>query len=300
MKGCSLCPRNCGADRTRTLGACRSGWELRVGAAVIHRGEEPPLVTGAGSGAVFFTGCPMRCTYCQNRAVSQLCRGRKVTPGELARVLVDFEKALCSTINLVSPTHYTPLVLECLSQARRLGLTLPVIVNSSGYETKECLSLWIEERCIYLVDVKYGDNASGRQLSGVDDYWDVVREAVAYLYEAAGPLVVDSQGTAVSGLIVRHLVLPGMRSNPFAVLDFVAGISTEIPVSIMAQYNPAFYVGDLDDMRRTVTQDEYRVVVERALDLGFETLFVQDADASMIYNPDFDAQRPFMDAQRVI
>ncbi|HPC46920.1 MAG TPA: radical SAM protein [Deltaproteobacteria bacterium] len=271
-----------------------------MGAAVIHRGEEPPLVAGAGSGAVFFTGCPMRCLYCQNRTISQLCRGKRVSQSELARIMVGFERDGCSTVNLVSPTHYTPLVLESLALARSFGLTLPVVVNSSGYETKECLSLWARERCIFLVDVKYGDNATGRMLSGVDDYWDVVRDAVAYLYDVVGPLRVDARGRAIGGLLVRHLVLPGMRSNPFAVLEFLAGLSTGIPVSVMSQYNPAFYVGDIHDMRRTLDAGEYRVVLEKACELGIETLFVQDPGSHLCYNPDFESPRPFEDAERVL
>ncbi len=271
-----------------------------MGAVVVHRGEEPPLVAGAGSGAVFFCGCPMRCSYCQNAQISQRCQGRPMGTLELAEAMLRLEGAGCSNINLVSPTHYTPWVCDAVASARTRGLKVPVLVNSSGYETRECLEVWREHAQIFLMDLKYGDNATGSALSGVDDYWDAARQAISYLYGAIGPLVNDPAGRAVQGLMVRHLVLPGMRSNPFAVLEFLAGLSTGIPLSLMSQYNPVHYRGDLPDMRRRITPEEYRVVLDRAEELGFETVFCQDLDAANTYNPDFDADHPFDDLPRLL
>lgn len=287
-------------DRSQGRGTCRSGGEIIVGAVVAHRGEEPPLIQGAGSGAVFFCGCPMRCSYCQNYQISQLCQGRVMTVDELAQAMVKLEEAGCTNINLVSPTHYTPWIIEAIEKTRAAGMGLPVIINSSGYETGQCLQAWKVHAQIYLMDLKYGDNATGRVLSGVPDYWDVARDAIAYLYESAGPLVVDSGGRAVRGLVVRHLVLPGMISNPFSVLEFLAEISTEIPISIMSQYNPAFYSGDMPDMKRPLDAGEYQVVIERAVALGFDTIYSQDMDASVTYNPDFTSERPFNDINKIL
>lgn len=299
MRGCTLCPRQCGIDRSAAKGTCRVGSEVFVGAVVVHRGEEPPLVAGAGSGAVFFCGCPMRCSYCQNAQVSQRCEGRVMTTDALADAMLRLADAGCSNINLVSPTHYTPQVIDAIGHARASGMDLPIIVNSSGYETRECLALWNECTPVFLLDLKYGDNATGKLLSGVDDYWDAARDAIAFLWETAGALRTDAQGRALSGLMVRHLVLPGMISNPFAVLEFLSGISPAIPLSIMSQYNPAFYAGDMQDMRRRITPDEYQVVLERACELGFETIYCQDMAAPSVYNPDFSAERPFDDSLRL-
>jgi putative pyruvate formate lyase activating enzyme len=299
MRGCTLCPRQCGIDRSEARGACRVGEEILVGAVVIHKGEEPPLVAGAGSGAIFFCGCPMRCSYCQNKQISQSSKGKVFTPDKLAHAMLKLEEEGCSNINLVSPTHYTPSVITAIVTARALGMRLPILVNSSGYETRGCLERWKGYAQIYLMDLKYGDNLSGKVLSGVDDYWDVAMQAITYLFETGGVLDLDREGKAVSGLMVRHLVLPEMLSNPFSVLEFLSGLSLEMPVSIMSQYNPEFYRGDLSEMRRRITPDEYATVIERATALGFETLYCQDMEAPSTYNPDFGSERPFADMTKL-
>jgi len=300
MSGCTLCPRQCGIDRSQAKGACRVGEEILVGAVVVHRGEEPPLVVGAGSGAIFFCGCPMRCIYCQNTQISHSCMGRVFTPEELAHAMLKLEDAGCSNINLVSPTQFTPRIIDALDMARSLGMKLPVLMNSSGYESEECLMRWEGHAQIYLMDLKYGDNPTGKSLSGVDGYWDVARKAVEHLFRAAGPLVTDGEDKAIKGLMVRHLVLPGMISNPFSVLEFLAGLSLGIPLSIMSQYNPGFYKGVRSEMKRRITPEEYQVVIERASALGFETIYCQDMDASSTYNPDFRMERPFDDREKLL
>lgn len=299
MTGCRLCPRTCPVDRSFSVGVCGVGEGLKVGAVVIHRGEEPPLVTGSGSGSVFFSGCPLKCSYCQNRQISHDASGRSMTPQELSRFMIILQEQGCSNINLVSPTHVAPAVFHALDHARACGLHLPIIVNSSGYESTGALKVWTDRAGIFLMDLKYGDNETGSMLSKVRDYWDRAREAVAFLWETVGPLRTDQGGSAVSGLIVRHLVLPGMRSNPFAVFEFLAELSTDIPLSIMSQYNPGFYRGDIPDMHRLVSRDEYDTVLERASDLGFTTIFAQDMDAASIYAPDFLIDTPFGDCRRI-
>jgi len=209
--------------------------------------------------------------------------------------MLKLEEVGCSNINLVSPTHYTPSVITAIVKARALGMKLPILVNSSGYETQECLERWKGHARIYLMDLKYGDNHSGKVLSGVDGYWDVARQAIAYLFETEGVLNLDSEGKASSGLMVRHLVLPGMLSNPFSVLEFLSELSLGIPLSIMSQYNPQYYHRDMSEMKRRITSDEYQAVIERATALGFETIYCQDMEAPSTYNPDFSLERPFAD-----
>ncbi len=299
MTGCTLCPRRCAIDRSKTSGPCGAGEGLKVGAIVIHRGEEPPLVTGAGSGAIFFSGCPLKCSYCQNRQISHEADGRDISPEELADYLMLLERRGCSNINLVSPTHFAPAIRRSLALAAGLGLDLPIVLNSSGYESVEGLEAWMGSADIFLMDLKYGDNETGKTLSRVSDYWDRAREAIEYVWKEYGPLQIDAQGKGIRGLIVRHLVLPGMRSNPFAVLEFLSGLSPEIPLSIMSQYNPGFYRGELSEMGRPLSPEEYEVVVERALDLGFATVFAQDMDSPATYVPDFSLETPFGDCLRI-
>lgn len=282
------------------MGACSAGDELVIGSVVIHRGEEPPFVHGAGSGAIFFSGCPLKCSYCQNAEISHRGRGRTVSAVDLALYMVTLQEKGCSNINLVTPTHYTPQILRALETARFQGLKVPIMINSGGYETVDTLQMWREYADIYLMDLKYGDNSIGERLSKVADYWDIARVALARLREEVGPFRTDRQGAGIRGLIVRHLVLPGMLSNPFAVLEFLAELSLDIPISIMSQYNPLFYQGDIPEMKRRIDWDEYSVVLERAIDLGFSTIFSQDLDAPHTYVPDFQAQNPFGDYQKIL
>jgi len=295
---CNLCPRKCNIDRSISVGACNVDWIMKVGSIVIHRGEEPPLVTGSGSGAVFFSGCPLRCSYCQNNQISHQSYGRPISIQGLADHLILLEEKGCSNINLVSASHYTPQVIKSIKQAVKHGLSIPVMLNSGGYESLETLRLLNDHVQIYLLDLKYGDNVTGKTLSSVPNYWDVAKRAISLAWEMAGPLETDSSGRAVKGLIIRHLVLPGMLSNPFSVLEFLAGISTDIPVSIMSQYSPMYYKGDISLMKRPVEKDEYTVVLKRAMDLGFSTIYTQNIDSTETYLPDFQKDSPFGDYQR--
>jgi putative pyruvate formate lyase activating enzyme len=292
---CLLCPRKCGADRTRIFGFCSSGLDLRVAAVIVHRGEEPPLIAGAGSGAIFFSGCPLKCSYCQNLQISHEALGCMLTPERLAVYLLELQKMGCSNINLVTPTHYAERLLLSLEIAKDSGLSIPIILNSSGYENIDTLKMLLPYIDIFLMDIRYGDNLSGQTIGGVKDYWDIARDAVEFLHREKGVLKTDEYGGAVSGLIVRHLVLPGMLSNPYPVLEFLACISHKIPVSILSQYNPAFYKGNVTEMHRRVTEDEYKKVVGRAVELGFGTVFTQDTDSCDSYFPDFSRLQPFED-----
>jgi putative pyruvate formate lyase activating enzyme len=232
--------------------------------------------------------------------ISRHCRGKALTTADLADLMIRLQEGGCSNINLVSPTHYSPWIFTALDRAAGQGLKIPVVVNSGGYETTNCLDQWMGYAGIYLMDLKYGDNHTGKALSAVPDYWDRAREAITHLYRTAGPLKTDSEGRAVNGLMVRHLLLPGMLSNPFAVLEFLADLSTNIPLSLMSQYNPAFYQGDDPEMKRTVTEDEYQVVLNKALDFGFSTIYAQDMEAATTYNPDFDDATPFGDQLKLL
>jgi putative pyruvate formate lyase activating enzyme len=297
---CGLCPRKCGADRKNIKGPCLGGDEMRVGAILVHRGEEPPLIHGAGSGAVFFSGCPLQCPYCQNRQVSHLGLGCDIKPKQLSSYMLELQLMGCSNINLVTPTHYAYKLALCLEEARKNGLVIPVMLNSSGYETIETLEMLMPYLDIFLMDIRYGDEESGRKLGDVKGYWENAMDVTEYLFRHAGPLKTDADGQAVSGLMIRHLVLPGLASKPFAVLDYLACLSLKIPISLMAQYNPAFYSGDIELLKRGITKDEYGAVLDHALELGFETIFSQEIDSKDTYKPDFYKLYPFSDCVNLL
>jgi putative pyruvate formate lyase activating enzyme len=292
---CSLCPKSCGADRISEKGLCGAESGMRAAAIVIHKGEEPPLVTGAGSGAIFFSGCPLKCPYCQNRQISHDNLGCGITPERLSSYMLELQDMGCSNINLVTPTHYADELILSLEAAKKGGLVIPVMLNSSGYENVETLKMLHPCIDLFLMDIRYGSNQAGSSIGGIPDYWDTVMDAIEFIWQKKGPLKVDENGRAVSGLIVRLLLLPGMLSNPFSVLDFLACLSLKIPASILAQYNPRYYTGGIIDMKRCVTGEEYQSVLDRAIELGFETIFAQDADSQENYAPDFKNLHPFGD-----
>jgi putative pyruvate formate lyase activating enzyme len=201
----------------------------------------------------------------------------------------------CSNINLVTPTHYANELILLLKAAKNSGLIIPVMLNSSGYENIDTIRMLIPYIDLCLMDIRYGDNQSGNSIGGKPDYWDIARDAVEFVWQKKGPLKVDETGRALSGVIVRHLILPGMLSNPLSVLDFLACLSLKIPVSLLAQYNPAFYTGAVTEMKRRINQEEYQAVLNRALELGFETIYSQDVDSYENYAPDFRDLHPFGD-----
>lgn len=298
--GCTLCPRRCGANRITASGACLAGSKMRLAAIVVHRGEEPPLVKGSGSGAVFFSGCPLKCPYCQNRQISHLGLGCDVSPEKLFSYMLELQELGCSNINLVTPLHYAEELLTALTMARGRGLSIPVVLNSSGYESVETLKRLLPHLDIFLMDMRYGDNQAGEIIGGIPDYWDRAMDAVEFLWQHAGALKTDPSGRAVSGMMIRHLILPGLLSNPFAVLDFLACISLKIPISLMAQYNPEFYSGENNSMKRRITPGEYQKVLERAVGLGFETIFSQAIDSPDSYKPDFKSLHPFDEGMNLL
>lgn len=292
---CSLCPKRCGADRQLVKGLCGAGGGMHVCAIVVHKGEEPPLVKGIGSGAIFFSGCPLKCPYCQNRQISHDNLGCIITPERLSSYMLELQDMGCSNINLVTPAHYANELILSLEAARKSGLVLPVVLNSSGYEDIETLKMLSPFIDIYLMDMRYGSNSAGLYIGGIPDYWDRAMDAVEFAWHEKGPLKSDEEGRAVSGLVVRHLLLPGMLSSPMSVLDFLACLSLKIPVSLLAQYNPRYYTGEIPEMKRTVTHDEYNEVLSRAEELGFDTIYAQDIDSQECYAPDFKNLYPFND-----
>ena len=275
---CQLCPRRCQADReSGRLGFCQAGPRPRVFRWGPHFGEEPPICGDAGSGAVFFSRCTMKCLYCQNSPWSWRGEGRDLEISELTAIFRDLAvKHRCGNWNLVSPTPYLPAVRAALAPLRTEGLRLPVVFNSSGYERAETLCEYRDLCDIALVDLRYANDATALAASCAPGYTAAARAAVKHLWETLGPLDAEEPGRATRGVIVRVLVLPGHADEAIENLGWLAAeCSNEVHISVMSQYAPAFEALKTPPFDRVVTEEEYEEVAEAAADFGFEHGWIQ-------------------------
>ncbi len=275
LERCDLCPRRCGANRlASTRGAvCRTGERARVASAFAHLGEEACLSGRCGSGTIFFSSCNLRCVYCQNWEISWGRAGREVGPDELAAAMLALERAGCHNVNLVSPSHVVAQVLAALAVAARRGLRLPLVYNTGGYDGPEALALLDGVVDVYMPDLKYADSALARRYSQVRDYVAASRAAVREMHRQVGDLVVDGDGVARRGLLVRHLVLPGGLAGTEEVLRFVAEeISRDTWVNLMGQYRPCHQASERAELARRPTAAELRRAREAANRLGLTRL----------------------------
>lgn len=279
LLNCGLCPRGCGVDRTRgELGFCKAG-ALSVSSYSAHHGEEPPLSGQAGSGTIFFTHCTMRCVYCQNYPISQLGVGDEVSVKELAGMMLKLEKRGCHNINLVTPTHYVPQILEALLIAADAGLSVPLVYNTSGYESSETLAMLDGVIDIYLPDMRYASVEAARAYSQARDYPEVNRVAVKEMHAQVGDLTLDKRGVAQSGLLIRHLVLPGDLSGTPEIMDFIAReVSQNTYISLMDQYFPAHKAVGIPPLDRRITKAEYYKAIEIMNTAGLSNGWVQYHD----------------------
>jgi len=268
LESCRVCPRECGVSRLKNdkLGFCRSGLNPVISSVSAHHGEEPPLSGTKGSGTIFFTNCNLKCVYCQNYPISQMGNGTERTPGELACQMLWLQEQGCHNLNLVTPTHFMPPVLKAWGIAKERGFNLPIVYNTSGYESVEALQLLEGIVDIYLPDMRYSDDRAAMMYSIAPQYADFNRAAVREMYRQVGNLVCDDQGIAKKGLIVRHLVLPNGLSGTAGVMKFLAEeISRDVHVSLMSQYFPAYKASGIKELSRRATPDEYeeaRVIME--------------------------------------
>jgi len=297
MARCDLCPRRCHVNRLEgEVGFCKTGREAVVAHVGLHLGEEPPLSGQRGSGTIFFAHCNLRCVYCQNFQISQCAEQiptRTLSPAALADEMLRLQAQGAHNVNLVSPTHVAAQVAQSLCLARARGLTLPVVYNTNGYEALETLQALEGLIDIYLPDIKYSDDQLARHYSGVDDYVTVNRRAIREMFRQVGNLVLDGEGIAQRGLLVRHLVLPEDCAGSRESLQFLAALSTDMVVSLMAQYSPQYKARDLPPLDRAITEREYEAVLEMALDLGLERCFVQAVESKAAFLPDFSRADPF-------
>ncbi len=270
LRSCMLCPRRCGVDRlSGEMGMCRVGRSAVVASYGPHFGEEAPLVGKGGSGNIFFSGCNLLCNFCQNFDISHSVAGEMVTVARLAKIMLSVQEMGCHNINLVTPSHIVPQILEALERAVEKGLKLPVVYNSSGYDSVETLQLLDGIVDIYMPDFKFWDNRVARKTCGSEDYRERACEAFKEMHRQAGDLVLDENGLAVSGLLVRHLVMPNGLAGTREVMRFLAKeISSDTYVNVMDQYRPCGMVLEDEELKRAVTRKEYDEAMCAARDEG--------------------------------
>lgn len=294
MSICTLCPRSCGADRAAgQKGYCGvGGTKIKAARAALHMWEEPCISGSQGSGTVFFSGCPLRCVYCQNRDIARAGAGKEITVERLSEIFLELQEKGAANINLVTPTHYTPEIVKAVAEARDGGLTLPIVYNCGGYEKPETLRTLEGIVDIYLTDFKYMDAEAARRYSHAPDYPEIAKEALGEMVRQQPEPVFDEKGMMKKGVIVRHLLLPGHLKNAEAVVKYVyETYGNRVYLSLMNQYTPLPGMEKWPEINRKVTRREYDRLLDYAVELGVENGFIQEGrTAEESFIPAFDCE----------
>ncbi len=274
LKSCQICPHGCRVNRLAgEVGKCRTASQAVVSSYNPHFGEEAPLVGSHGSGTIFFANCTLRCIFCQNYPISQLGEGEEVSKEELAEMMLLLQANGCHNINLVTPTHVVPQILQALEIAAAKGLSIPLVYNSGGYDLVETLKLLDGIIDIYMPDMKYSNEEIALQYSGIKDYPSINKAAVKEMHRQVGDLLINEQGVATRGLLVRHLVLPHGLAGTAEVVRFLAKeVSPNTYVNIMAQYRPSHKAFQIPLLARPTTKQEFQEAIGLALQQGLERL----------------------------
>lgn len=294
LKDCTLCPRNCHADRFGgQRGRCHETAEIVAARAALHMWEEPCISGDAGSGAVFFSGCSMGCIFCQNHNIAEAKAGKIITIERLSQIFLELQGEGAANINLVTPTHYVPQIIEALEMARKAGLDLPVVYNTSGYEKPETIQMLDGYVDVYLPDFKYMEPDLAAAYSKAPDYPEYAKASLKEMIRQTGNIQINKEtGMIQKGVIVRHLVLPGHVKNSKAVIKYLLETyKDQILISIMNQYTPMPQVAEDPLLSRKVTKREYEKVIDYALELGMEDGFLQEGEAAKeSFIPEFNLE----------
>ncbi len=276
LKSCEVCPRDCGVDRLADkFAVCKTGRYAVVGSYFAHFGEEDCLRGSRGSGTIFFSGCNLRCVFCQNFDISWQLRGTPAPPEKLAAMMLELQAEGCHNINFVTPEHVVPQIIEALPLAIEGGLRLPLVYNTSAYDSMESLELMDGIVDIYMPDFKYWDSEMARKYSKAPDYPEAARRAIKEMHRQVGELVTDEEGLAVRGLMIRHLVMPEQIAGTREVMRWIAQeLSPHTYVNVMAQYYPAGKVSrqEYPEINRRLTSPEYEAALDEAARAGLKRL----------------------------
>ena len=273
---CYLCPLNCGAKRNKgEIGLCRAGKSIKIASYTLYKGEEPPLVGNSGSGAIFFSYCNLRCVYCQNYNFSQLGRGKEISIEDLANIMLKLQNKGALNINLVTPTHFIPDVASAIFIARKNGLMLPIVYNTSGYESVKIIKLLKGIVDIYLVDFRYGTDVAGKKYSKVPYYTEITKAAIKEMYNQVGNLLME-RGIAKRGIIIRHLLFPNGINELKNIVNFIVNnLSKDVYFSLMSQYVPVYQAKMYPEINRKITKREFFLASRIVRDAGIRNGWIQ-------------------------
>ncbi len=287
---CSICPRKCGVDRSLNKGFCGMEDNSVLAKAFLHMWEEPCISGSRGSGTVFFSGCNLKCVFCQNYQISQNNFGKEVSVEQLSKIFLNLQAKGAHNINLVNPTHFVRQIHDAVKESE--GLNIPILYNSNGYEGIEGLKIMNGIVDVYLPDLKYFSSEVSREYSSAKDYFSIASKAILEMYRQVGSPVFSSEGIIEKGMIIRHLILPGHVNETISILDWIkSNLPEDIYVSIMSQYTPYYKAELYPEINRRITRREYEKVLNHVYKLGIENGYVQERDsAEEEYIPNFDLE----------
>lgn len=290
LEKCTLCPIRCSVNRNKNeLGRCKAGKNIKIGLYSLHYDEEPCISGKNGSGTIFFSNCNLKCKFCQNYKISCEGKGEEITIEKLSDIFIEEQNKGAHNINLVTGAPYVLHIIEAIKLAKEKGLNIPILYNTSGYETKETLKKLEGYIDIYLPDFKYYDNELAKRLSGVNDYRQVAQEAILEMYKQVGENQYDENGMLKKGMIIRHLVLPNNIENSKNVLKWIKeNMKEDITISLMAQYFPTYKASEDTQINRKLTKEEYNEIEQYLYELDLENGYIQDLeDEEEKYVPNF-------------
>lgn len=291
LYSCKLCPRNCGVNRLEgQVGFCKSGAGIKVARVSLHHWEEPCISGEKGSGTVFFSECNLKCVFCQNHSISHDGIGREISIERLAEIFMEQQQRGANNINLVTPTHFVPQIIEAVKMSRKNGLRLPIVYNSNGYENIETIKALSGYVDVYLPDLKYYNDKYAVRYSHSPDYFKVASEAIKEMYSQVGEPEFDENGLMKKGVIIRHLMLPGLLFDSKKIIDFVhKTFADSVYISIMNQYTPVNNVEKYPEINKPVNQKHYESLLDYCLSIGVKNAFIQEeGTVSESFIPDFD------------
>lgn len=291
MQNCTLCPRNCHADRTKQYGFCHASSEVEVALVSLHKWEEPCLSGKNGAGTVFFSHCSMKCIFCQNHEISTEGKGLKVSIERLAEIFLEQQQRKAHCLELVTPTHYVPQIIKALDIAKQNGLNIPVVYNCSGYEKVETLQALRNYIDVFLPDFKYFYSETAKEYSNAPDYPEVAKKVIDKMYELVGKPVFKDD-IMQKGVIIRHLILPWQYKESMQIVKYIwEKYHDDVYLSLMNQYTPMYKALSHPKLKRKLTTFEYNKVVDFASDLGFTNCYIQQGKtATKDFVPDFNGE----------